>query len=621
MSPVGAQSDAATDGSGGSDGAVNFGDVDVTFSSPFYTGVFLSSRELQGNYSEHQKIVTKEMQGTLAKVWKYPRPGCESWKDTVSPVYFIGAELDSLSAVQSQEIENAISNFEDNYKFNFVKIEIKFFEFGFGVASIRFKKPKSEQNTVSSSRDLKKILLDCEKTAKLVLDFIASEVTKIYRSSVPCCVKNSDIWDVDNFAALESSEGSYKIGEVKGISTVAVIEQKCQAAFLRSKRHINEKFLYFSENLHKTPVNAAYQLFTDGENITIALGSPKNNNKRNEIEQLFFANEMILASLAIEKYFKNFFYSYYNYISTENELFESEDNIRWWNIWKLKNAIEKFSDIQLMYFQTKDFVSNNMLTSNHSLYIAELYTIHPKLNSKKSIFSATDVNIMQMQKLCDQIKFTTAQYWQISTSTLTVNSNILIVSFSIFITLLLGNLNLFGAIIIFIAILISLFTVVMFVTSFRLRSRKLYYFCELQKKEYRRMFKDQNRKNQNRKACVCKVKDCHRCLGWNWHPRVFYFKENLCSRCGIAHEVRKKDKTTLVEIDVCHRYQGDEWYSLRAFGGENLFFDVKNSLKIKGKLYKIENIIFPVPCNSLKIICNKNDIEIQISDCFKICYT
>lgn len=558
-------------GCGSSDAAVDLGDLDVTFSAPFYTGVFLSSRELQGDYkyaplekkSEappranvrlgmekdyvcHQKIVIDEMKkkekGVLWE-WNFPLDVANFWDRTVSPSYFIGCSETTKSTEDMRKdnstevfnkIKDGISAVEeiDLYECGLMvkSFDVKFYEFAFGSVSIRLKVLKLPEDLVNSSENYKKFLNNCKEKARYVLNFIAKKATEAYRNSVPCCIKNSDIWDINNFDGLAADKNMCRVGEVQEISIVAVLEEKCQTYF---KDKLASRFLNFAENLYDSPVNAAFQLFTDGQNVTIALESSKNENENSEIEQLLFANEMIMVSFAIEKYFKNFFYSYHNYMSTENELFESKDNIRWWNIWKLKNLIEKFSDVQSIYFQTKNFVLNYMLTSDHSLYMSKLYTIHPKINMPKSIFSVTDESINQLEKQCDQIKFAASQYWQISTSVLTVGISILIVAFLTPISLLLENLGLFRIIAIQVVILISLFASATLITAPWLKSRKLYYICRLQKKKYRKMFKDQERKNKDKNACVCKVKGCHRCRGEKWHSRVFYRDENLCFRCGI----------------------------------------------------------------------------------------
>lgn len=531
MNSTGARSDAGS-GGGGSAGVADFGDLDVTFSAPFYTGVFLSSRELQGdcNYMVHQKIVANGMIGTLAQEWEYPKPGCESWQGTVSPLYFIGANLNDVSAVQIQKFKENILNLKNNYELNFLGIRVKFFEFGFGIVSIRFKKPNGDQNIASYVRDLKSMLLNCEEAVNCVLNSIANEVTKTYYSSVPCCIKNSDIWDIDNFAALESAEGVCKIGKVQEISIVAVTEEKCPATFNVLRGTLAKNLLYFSNQLLEAPVNATYRLFTDGGNLIIALGNSKNDK---EIEYLSCANEMIVSSLVIEKYFKNFFYSYNNYISSEYEIIESKDNIFWKNIWNFKNLIEKFFDIQSLYFQIKDFVLKNMLTSNHSVYIAELYTIHPKLNTKINIFSITDENMKQFEKQFEQIKFLTKKYFAVSATILSIGISVAVVLLSISPALIDNDIDLWRIILIPSIFAVLLFSATLVITSFRLGSRKLYYLCKLQKKEYRKMFKDKKKKNKDKKDCVCGIKVCHRCQGGKWHSRVFYRDENLCFRCGI----------------------------------------------------------------------------------------
>ena len=63
--------------------------------------------------------------------------------------------------------------------------------------------------------------------------------------------------------------------------------------------------------------------------------------------------------------------------------------------------------------------------------------------------------------------------------------------------------------------------------------RKLYYFCDLQKTNLRKQYKEQEKRNKSKGSCICEVKKCHRCRGEEWHSRIFFSDENLCFRCGI----------------------------------------------------------------------------------------
>ena len=203
MNPETACSSTASGEDGGSTGVVDFGALDVTFSASFYTGVFLSSRELQGNYKEHQEIVINGLEGEVSWGWEYPSYGDEYWQKTVSPVYFVGVELDDPLEVLEHDVGCNISDFYDVYKFSSAKVEIKFFEFGFGSVSIRFKGLNSKQHMVDSVKDLKIMLSVCEESVRPILDDFAVKVSQAYSGSVPCCIKSSDIWDINNFDGLE----------------------------------------------------------------------------------------------------------------------------------------------------------------------------------------------------------------------------------------------------------------------------------------------------------------------------------------------------------------------------------------------------------------------------------
>ena len=252
---------------GGSAGAVDFGALDVTFSASFYTGVFLSSRELQGNYEVHQRIVQVGLERKLPWGWKYPSYGDAHWQKTVSPVYFVGVELEDPLAVLSQNIVNRISTFKDNYEFDSIGVRIKFFEFGFGSVSIKFEGLSIKEDMMGSAEDLKKILSVCEKAIKPTLDSVVVEVAEAYSCCVPCCIKNSDIWDINNFNGLEITEGVnhgegiYKVGCIEVINIFAVLMRNEQQNFDALALQLRKLFLCFSEELNYVPFNVEYTLF------------------------------------------------------------------------------------------------------------------------------------------------------------------------------------------------------------------------------------------------------------------------------------------------------------------------------------------------------------------------
>ena len=77
---------------GGSAGTVDFGDLDVTFLAPLYTGVFLSYRELQRSSNVIQNIVIEGMEERLRWENNSRQSVLEFWHRSVSPSYFVGGE-------------------------------------------------------------------------------------------------------------------------------------------------------------------------------------------------------------------------------------------------------------------------------------------------------------------------------------------------------------------------------------------------------------------------------------------------------------------------------------------------------------------------------------------------
>ena len=529
MSSVGAQGGAVPSGSGGPGGAVNFGDLDVIFSAPFYTGVFLSSRELQGNYECHQNIVIEGMEEKLRWGWSSPLDISEFWHRKVSPPYFIGTEKSNQSSPVIRKVKCYVylSGFRYGFRYDSLELKVKFFEPGFGLVSVRLSGLVPYQGAVFSAKNFSRFLADREERIRQALDSIAQEVTRAYRSSVPCCIKNSDIWDINNFGGLEATEGICSIGSVQEINTVVAMQHSDEKNFINLTSELKKVFVEFSKKLRKPPFNGTYNLFsTKEQNTTMAVSMIQNHD---ELGDIIDVSEVLGVQLAVGRYFDNFFYSYYNYTSSQYEIVESKEHILWKNLWGFKNLIEKFFDVQSMYFQTKDLVSKDILIPNCDKQISKLYSVFPKNTTIDNYFCKADQKINKIEKQYDKIKFIASKYLTFSVGFFAVVISSIFLSIPIALRISDNLLAAFAiAIIIFLLACLLIFGFV----SLRLISRKLYYLCDPQKKDLREQYKEQEKRNESKGSCICEVKKCHRCRDSKWHSRIFYRDENLCFRCG-----------------------------------------------------------------------------------------
>lgn len=525
MSSAGAQSGA---GGGGSSGA-----VEITFSAPFYTGVFLSSRELQGDYQCHQNIVIEGMKEKLWGGWSSPPAISEFWLRKVSPSYFIRCSATEESALGdlSSKIEKSLSAIKE-IELSDLKVkslEIKFYEFAFGSVSIKIEGLKLSEDTIDFSEAFKNLQDNIEEKIRKILNCIAEKVTNAYRESVPCCIKNSDIWDINNFGGLEATEGICGIGSVQEINTVIAIHKSDKINFSNLISDLGKYYVDFSEELRNPPFNGSHHMFsTKEQNITIAASMTPNDT---ELTAITDVSETLGVQLAVGRYFDNFFYSYYNYSSCLYEVVESKDQMFWKNLWGFKNLIEKFLDVQSLYHQTKDLVSKNILHSNCNEYASKLHSTFPENTTINSYFRKADQSIMQLEKQYDEIEFIATKYSRLSIGFSAIA--ISIVSLAISIAALVINDILLGV------LLVPFFTFILFlffiygIISLQLRSRKLYYICDAQKKNLREQYDKQEKRNKSKRICICKVSKCHRRRGSEWHSRIFFSDENLCFRCGI----------------------------------------------------------------------------------------
>ena len=536
MSPTGVLSDAAPGGSGGSGGAVNFGDLDVTFSAPFYTGVFLSSREMQGNYECHQNIVIEGMEEKLRWGWNSPSDISEFWRRKVSPPYFIGAEKSNQSSPVIRKVKCYIylSGFRYGFRYDSLELKVKFFEPGFGLVSVRLSGLVHYQGAVFSAKNFERFLADREGRIRQALDSIAQEITRAYRSSVPCCIKNSDIWDINNFGGLEATEGMCGIGSVQEINTVVAMQHSDETNFINLTSEFKKVFVDFSEKLRKPPFNGSYNLFSTKEQNTTIVASMIQNH--DELEDIIDVSEVLGVQLAVGRYFNNFFFSYYNYVACEYELITSRNMHRFGNIKKIRNLMEKFLDCKKLYSQVHKQIIAELFCTNS--YDARLLSLWPQSASVQKIWNNSDQSVKEIFDIHKQISSVRSEH-SFLTNLDMLYVSIFISSFVFGSVILLelfdgdSNYNqwFLGILAVLFLVLSSSYLALINVPG-KVPIRKLYYICGLQKKDLREQYKEQEKRNESKGSCICEVKKCHRCRGSKWHSRIFYRDENLCFRCG-----------------------------------------------------------------------------------------
>ena len=516
---------------------MNFGDLDVTFSAPFYTGVFLSSRDLQGDYEWHQNIVIEGMEEKLQWGWSSPPDISEFWRRKVSPPYFIGAEKSNQSSPVIRKVKCYVylSGFRYGFRYDSLELKVKFFESGFGLVSVRLSGLVPYQGAVFSAKSFERLLADKEGRIRQALDSIAQEVTRAYRSSVPCCIKNSDIWDINNFGGLEATEGMCGIGSVQEINTVVAMQHSDKTNFINLTSELKKAFVDFSEKLRKPPFNGSHHLFsTKEQNTTIAVSMIQNYD---ELEDIIHVSETLGLQLAVGKYFNNFFFSYYNYVACEYELITSRNMHRFGNIKKIRNLMEKFLDCQKLYSQVhKQIIIAELFCTNS--YEARLRSLWSQSARVQKIWDNSDQSVKEIFDIHKQISSVRSEH-SFLTNLDMLYVSIFISSFVFGSVILLelfdddSNYNQWVlGILAILFLFISLSYLALINVPGKVPIRKLYYICGLQKIDLQDQYKNQEKRNEVKDSCICKVAKCHRCQGPNWHSRIFYRDGNLCFRCG-----------------------------------------------------------------------------------------
>lgn len=562
MSSVVAQSGAVPSGSGGPGGAVNFGDLDVTFSAPFYTGVFLSSRELQGDYEYsletgtgdgsreradldkgekyvcHQKIVIEGMEKELPWEWSLPPYFEKLWQRTVSPPYFIRCSVTKDSDLNklSSKIEKVLSEIAEIElsDLRVESLEVKFYEFAFGSVSIRVKGLELSINAIDLGKDFENILANCEEKIRKILDCITKKITKAYRKSVPCCIKNSDIWDINNFTGLEAVEGICDIGRIQEISTVIAIQQSGKIDLTNIIKELEKVFVDFSGELRKPSFNGSHHLFsTKKQNTTIAASMIPNHE---ELEDIIDVSEVLGMQLAVGRYFNNFFFSYYNYIACQYEAITSKNMHYYVNIKRIRNLQEKFFDCKIFYSQVQqNILKDKVFDAN--VYKVKFMSLSPQGVAVQKFWNNSNKSVKEIMNVHNQISAVRSEhsfltnldmvYVAISVSLVTFA---LVILFELFDVETTRPQQVFG----FLAFFFFVSSLVILAKNVfgSAPVRKLYYICQFQKHDLWRKYKRQEKINRNKKDCQCGINGCHRCRGIEWHKYVFYLDKNLCFRCG-----------------------------------------------------------------------------------------
>lgn len=344
-----------------STGGVDFGDLDVTFSAPFYTGIFLSSRRLQGKYGDHQEIVADYMNKNCKDVWTYPKLGCESWKGTVSPSHFIECNLSKKCNSQECLLKKLCEKLKKLHKkqsLNLSDLEvsllnIKFYEFALGSVSIKVTGVKLSQSVKNAG---KKLLTEFEEEVRTILNCIANKATKVYSNAVPCCIKNIDMFDIDNFNRLEGDNGEhdsdaalYKTNAVEVLDIHKFVEIESKKSFSDYSRLL-QFFPVSREEMKRLPFYGRLSLFSsDKGDITVAIADDEAKNK---VDKLIMVSEAMGVYGALGKYFSNFLNSYYNYSARQYELIDAPGMYSMRKRFKTRGFLEKFADIQILYSQS-----------------------------------------------------------------------------------------------------------------------------------------------------------------------------------------------------------------------------------------------------------------------------
>ena len=628
MSSTDSLSDTAPAESSGPPNVADPSDLVITFSAPFYTGVFLSSRELQGDYKYspkeateddsdasadlnkeqagrynskevtkdnsdessdlhknneskcHQEIVIEGMQEELPWGWRLPPNAAHFWERKVSPPYFIGCSvtLESDMDKLASKIQESLSEIKeiDLSDLKVKSLEVKFYEFAFGSVSIKTEGSKLSKDQIDLNKAFENFRVYVERNIREILDCIAEKVTNFYRESVPCCIKNSDIWDINNFGGLEATEGMCGIGSVQEINTVVAMKHSNETNSINLISELKKVFVDFSKKLRKPPFNGSYNLFsTKEQNTTIAVSKTQNYEELERINNVF---EVLGVQFALGRYFDNFFHSHYNYTSIQYEIVESRDHIFWKNLWGFKNLIEKFLDVQATYFQIKDLASKNMIIPNYDEYASKLHSTFPKSTTIYDFFNKADQKMNQIEKQYDKMKFIATKYSTLSVGLLPII--ISISSLSISIAALLSDNSLLNAFAIaVIALILSYSSLILFI-SLKLKSRKLHFLCKPQKRNLKDQYKMQEKRNEEKDSFACNLEKCHRCQSNIWHQRVFYRKNNRHFQSRKTREA-EKDDNKLVEVNVSNKFQRDKWYSCVFYSKGNQFFDVKKRVAYK----------------------------------------
>ena len=519
--------------------------VSVTFSAPFYTGVFLSSRELRSEYRCHIEMIKQKMEDQLSWGWEESQRKF-AWNCSLSSDYFLGCDVNDKEILRDFTVESGLNNFEI-YQISVSKFSVRFFEFGFGSVSVTY--------SVSPNFPLT-ILKDYQSSFKLSLSRISAKVCNVYKKSVPCCVIDIDIQDIYNFQKVEQSKfinGNWNLQQVSAI--VTVYEEK---TFYKINHSLKSEFYKLDDNLSSDNLLCLYSFFAKHGNEGI-VGICMSKNVE-EINSFVLTVELLNVYLAVVVYFDSFFYFYFDFVASEYELYEGTGGSRskWRNLLRLKSLGEKFSDVLLIYSQTVSLVQNHFpriqdQRSNYSNqreeYQVQRYYLKnfPVRQTIDRVIKQTERKIKNLEQIHDQIdraknlyaieggehaSFFTAL---LQLLTLFVALATLVVTTQAFEnTVNIEFLNIEFHFRCFAIIIMCLFFSFMLLFAWRLithsagepkfffrhRPRKLFHLKRKDKKQLKKMLKKRNETRKKSRYKQCAVSNCHRCSTKRWHGSI-----------------------------------------------------------------------------------------------------
>lgn len=538
------------DGSGGAR-------TNVTFSAPFYTGVFLSSRELWNRYECHIEMVKQRMEAQLPWKWEGSQ-GKSIWNYSFSPDYFIGCDVNDEKILREYKVECGVKMFEIR------QIRVKLFEFGFGSVSVVY--------SVSSNFSVN-TLQHYDNKLKSSLSRIATKVVDTFKESVPCCVVNVDTRDIYNFQRVETSNLFDDGCNLQQVSAVIIVNRL--ENFQKINNFLKSQFFKFDDIPSNINLFCSYSFFgMHGSEGMIGLCMSSNIAESNSFA---LTVELLNVYLASAVYFDNFFHSYFDFVVSEYEMYEriEGDRSRWRNLFRLESLGEKFSDVLLIYSHTISLMQNQ-----ENCYSAQMekYQIQKYFWENLPVRKTIDCAIQQIEEKIESLKSIHNQIDNaknlyairgdehasfVSTLASLLTFLVAIATFIVSIQIFDNNYirEFPSRHLIFIVICLP----IIFILLFAWRSishtakepklllwhipRKLFHLEERERKQIKKMYKQRNKIKKKARHKKCKAPNCHRCSSSGWHCINFpcgissEVTDKICSNCGTKCCCSRKENT------------------------------------------------------------------------------